>query len=148
MLEIDFANRQSTHPVAASRLLAAVRLILEAEALVDASVSLAVLDDPTMHALNRRYLQHDYPTDVLSFVLDSGPGRLDGEVLVSADTAAAASRQYAWTVDDELLLYVIHGTLHLVGYDDQTPADRAVMRERERFFLARFALTPRYDEDV
>ena len=148
MFEIDFANRQSQHPVNASRLLAAARLILEEEGLRQASLSLAVVDDPLMHDLNRRYLQHDYSTDVLSFVLDSGSGRLDGEVIVSADTAAAASTRYGWSVEDELLLYVIHGTLHLVGYDDQTPADQAAMRERERFYLARFQLTPRYDEDV
>jgi probable rRNA maturation factor len=148
MFEIDFANRQSKHPVNESRLLAAARLVLEEEGIREASVSLAVVDDPTIHELNRRYLQHDYATDVLSFVLDSGPGRLDGEVIVSADTAAAASTRYGWTVEDELLLYVIHGTLHLVGDDDRTPADQAAMRHRERFYLARFQLTPRYDEDV
>ena len=148
MFEIDFANRQSKHPVNESRLLAAARLILQEAGLREASVSLAVVDDPTMHELNRRYLQHDYSTDVLSFVLDSGSGRLDGEVIVSADTAAAASTQYGWTVADELLLYVIHGTLHLVGYDDQTPADQAAMRDRERLYLARFQLTPRYEEEV
>ena len=148
MFEIDFANRQSTHPVNESRLLAAARLILEEEGIREASLSLAVVDDSTIHELNRRYLQHDDATDVLSFVLDAGPGRLDGEVIVSADTAAAASARYGWSVDDELLLYVIHGTLHLVGYDDQTPADRTAMRERERFCLARFQRTPRYDEEV
>ena len=148
MFEIDFANRQSSHPVNASQLLAAVRLILDEEGFREASISLAVLDDPTIHELNRRYLQHDDATDVLSFVLDSGPGRLEGEVLVSADTAAAASTRFGWTAEDELLLYVIHGTLHLVGYDDQTPADRAAMRDRERSCLAHFQLSPQYDEDV
>ena len=148
MFEIDFANRQSSHPVNASQLLAAVRLILDEEGFREASISLAVLDDPTIHELNRRYLQHDDATDVLSFVLDSGPGRLEGEVLVSADTAAAASTRFGWTAEDELLLYVIHGTLHLVGYDDQTPADRAAMRDRERFYLAHFQLSPQYDENV
>ena len=146
MLDIELSNRQTRHPVDAERLQAAVRLILAEEEFSHAEISLAVVDDPTMHELNRRYLQHDYPTDVLSFVLSSGPHHVNGEVIVSADTAAAACTQYGWQVADELLLYVIHGTLHLIGYDDREPALAATMRERERHFLSRFQLTPRYDE--
>lgn len=145
MLEIDFANRQSRHPVEAQRLVAAVRLILERAGIQAGSVSLAIVDDATIHQLNRRYLQHDYPTDVLSFLLNSSPGRVDGEVIVSADTAAEAGMRYGWRLDDEVLLYVIHGILHLVGYDDQTSADSTAMREQERYYLSCFQLTPRYE---
>jgi probable rRNA maturation factor len=146
MLEIDCANRQSQHPVDPARLLAAARLVLTAEGVRDGSVSLAVVDDPTIQDLNRRYLQHDYPTDVLSFLLQWDEQRLDGEVIVSAETAAAASARFGWSVEDELLLYVIHGVLHLANYDDQTPADQTLMRDRERTYLAHFQLAPRYDE--
>jgi probable rRNA maturation factor len=122
-----------------------VRHVLEAEGWQDAEVSLAVVDDPTIHELNRRYLGHDYPTDVLSFLLsDDGARRLEGEVVVSADTAARSAEQFGWTAGDELLLYVIHGTLHLAGYDDQSPDDLARMRDRERTHLAAFGLQPRY----
>ena len=123
-----------------------MRQVLAEEGIQRATISLAVVDDPTIHDLNRRFLQHDYPTDVLSFVLDSGPGYVDGEVIVSADTATAAAARYGWTRDDELLLYVIHGALHLVGYDDQTPAAQQAMRDRERLLLRHFGLVPRYDE--
>lgn len=146
MLDIDFSNRQTKHPVDEARLVAAVRLVLTEEGIAHGSISLAVVDDPTIHQLNRRYLQHDYPTDVLSFVLDQGPPGLEGEVIVSADMAAATCHRYRWRSQDELLLYVIHGTLHLVGYDDHEASDLAAMRACERRYLGHFQLSPRYDD--
>ena len=127
----------------------AVRSILAEAGVVEAQISLAVVDNPTIHVLNRKYLDHDYPTDVLSFVLERTEDWLEGEVIVSADTAVATAGQYGWTPEEELLLYVIHGTLHLVGYDDGTDTDRAEMRSREAACLARFGLKPRWraDED-
>ena len=116
------------------------------EGIRSGEISLAVVDDPEIHAINHRYLQHDYATDVLSFVLDRAGNRLDGEVIVSADTAAVAAAKYGWRMDDELLLYVIHGTLHLVGYDDLAPDVQTKMRERERHYLQRYQLVPRFED--
>lgn len=148
MIEIDLANRQSTHRFDADRLVSAARMIVTDEGIERVVTSIAVVDDGTIHELNRRYLQHDYPTDVLSFLFERSPDHLEGEVIVSADTAAAESPQYGWSVDDELLLYVIHGTLHLLGYDDATPEARDLMRSREGHYLGRFGLAPRYEEST
>ena len=79
---------------------------------------------------------------VLSFVLERTDSHLEGEVIVSAETAVRAALQYSWTAADALLLYVTHGLLHLGGYDDQAPSDRALMRARERHYLAQFGLEP------
>lgn len=137
MLEIEVANRQKRHPVDIDRLRKAVELVLQGEGIERATLSVAVVSDRAIRPLNRRYLQHDYATDVLSFLLDSGPGWLDGEVIVSADTAASQAPQYGSSAADELLLYVIHGTLHLIGYDDTTPAERKRMLARQRRYLRR-----------
>jgi probable rRNA maturation factor len=85
---------------------------------------------------------------VLSFVLDSDDEAqsLDGEIITSADYAAREALRYGWTTDDELLLYVIHGCLHLVGHDDHTPEGRAAMRAAETRHLAEFGLKHRYEE--
>jgi probable rRNA maturation factor len=89
MLEIELVNRQTRHAIDRERLLDAARLVLEGEGISRATLSIAVVSDRAIRPLNRRYLQHDYATDVLSFLLDSGPGWLDGEIIISADTAAA-----------------------------------------------------------
>ena len=102
----------------------------------EVTLSIAVVDDSTIHRLNREFLDHDEPTDVISFVLEREGERLDGEVIASAETAIAAAREIGWPAADELLLYVIHGTLHLVGFDDLTAEARAEMRGRERHYLA------------
>jgi len=147
-LTIEIADEQSAHQFVHARLKRAVRSVLHAAGIRSAEISIAIVDDPRMHALNRQYLDHDYPTDVLSFVLehDETAGSLEGEIIVSADYAAREATRYGWTTDDELLLYVIHGCLHLVGHDDQTPEGQAAMREAEAKHLAFFGLTHRYDD--
>ena len=146
MISVEISNEQDTHLIGTDRLVAAATLVLEKCAPPEAWVSLAVVDDPTMHDLNRQYLDHDYPTDVLSFVLEQEEGKLIGEVIVSSDTAAKEAGRFGWSVDDELLLYVTHGVLHLVGFDDTTDAARREMREQERRFLTHWNLSPRYDD--
>jgi probable rRNA maturation factor len=73
-------------------------------------------------------------------LLESGSRSLDGQIVVSADTAERVAPQYGWSTDEELLLYVIHGALHLVGYDDTTDAARRRMRSGERFYLERMGI--------
>jgi probable rRNA maturation factor len=146
MIEIEVSNQQTSHPVAERRLVSAARRILRDEGIRSGSVSIAVVDDPTIHKLNCRYLQHDYATDVLSFLLERRDDFLEGEVIISAETAAASCGRFGWSRDEEMLLYVVHGMLHLLGYDDQSPQDQGVMRDRERHYLESFGVDVRYEE--
>ena len=139
---IDVADRQTTLEVNRRQVVKAVEMILGDAAVARTVISVAVVDDPTIHQLNRQYLDHDYATDVLSFVLERDGDLLEGEVIVSADTAASRAADFGWSAAEELLLYVIHGTLHLVGYDDGSPDERAIMRARERDCLKRLGIDP------
>jgi probable rRNA maturation factor len=141
MFAIEISNRQSLIQPDVERIRRAVSTLLENEGLASAAINIAIVDDPTIHDLNRRFLNHDEPTDVLSFLLDEANG-LDGDVIASAETAIRSATRYAWPPDDELLLYIIHGTLHLVGYDDLDAASLAEMREREKHYLAEMGLKP------
>lgn len=147
-LVIEIAADSLDRTVDEARLITAVRQVLAQAGIRRGEVSVAVVTDPEMHALNRQYLEHDYPTDVLSFVLefDPGEGFLEGQIIASLDYAARQAERFGWVADDELLLYVIHGALHLTGHDDHTPAGRAAMRQAEAEHLARFGLQHRYEE--
>jgi probable rRNA maturation factor len=144
---IEINANDDPHPFDHSRLKNAVRLILQDTGIESAEISIAVVTDARMHELNHQYLQHDYPTDVLSFVLDHDAKSklLDGEIIVSSDYAAREAARYGWTTDDELLLYVIHGCLHLVGHDDTTSEGKQAMRQSEARYLRQFGVEHRYD---
>ena len=151
MHRIDVTNQQSVLKINARRLRTGVRRVLEWERVPEADVSVAVVDDAAIQQLNRRHLQHGYPTDVLSFLLEreGPPGvrrarRIEGEVVVSAETALRRAAEFGWHPAWELLLYVVHGTLHLCGYDDQTPPQRRQMRDRERTILQNWGMTISY----
>lgn len=145
VLEIAINNRQGNHPVDRARLRAAIRAVLLGEGRKQSEISLAIVDDDEMRTLNRRHLDHDYATDVLSFVLDDSSEFLAGEVIISADTAAATAVRLGGTTADELLLYAVHGALHLAGHDDRTEESAAIMRVLERRYLAPFGVEPRFE---
>jgi probable rRNA maturation factor len=67
--------------------------------------------------------------------LEAQEDHLEGEIVVSRQTADRVAAEQAWSADDELLLYVIHGMLHLVGFDDHSEADIAAMRDQEKHYL-------------
>ena len=138
--QVLIANQQSALPLDEPKLINAVRSVFEESQLQSASISLALVDDPTMHELNREYLDHDYPTDVLSFVLECDGTHVVGQLIASVDTAVENAGQYGWTPTEELLLYVVHGSLHLVGYDDRQPEEREAMREAESAHLHKLGI--------
>ncbi len=104
-------------------------------------ISIAVVDDTAIRALNRRYRRTDRPTDVLAFPqgganpLGQSGTTLLGDVVVSAERAAAQAPRYGHTVQRELRLLVIHGVLHLLGYADETAAAARRMRRRQEILL-------------
>ena len=145
MLSVLITNEQSNYEIAADRIEQAVKQVVEEAGIVSGDVSVAVVDDQTIHELNIQYLNHDYPTDVLSFVLEYAEEHLEGEIVVSADTAVDLAKDYGWDWQNELLLYVIHGSLHLVGYDDKNPEAKVGMQEAERRHLKRFGIKHRIE---
>jgi probable rRNA maturation factor len=138
--EIALSNQQSRHAVDEPRLIQAAEAVLHDSPYFSAAISLAIVDDPTIHELNRRHLNHDWPTDVLSFVLEDDDTHLDGEVIISADTAASAADEVGVASSEEQLLYVIHGMLHLVGYCDKSADEARDMRAAEDRYLQQFGV--------
>jgi len=141
-ITIEIANEQIHLPVDRRMVRRAVRGVLRDADIQKAHVSVAVVDDETIARLNWQYLRHRGPADVISFELSQGDG-LEGEVIVGAETAMRAAPQFGWLPHDELLLYVIHGMLHLVGQDDTSPGLRDQMQKRETAVLAKLGIERR-----
>src|SRR5437588_8993479 len=109
MSKVSIASPQELVPIDRGRMREIARAVLDGEGIADAEISLAFVDNPTIHRLNQRYLQHDEPTDVLSFPLGDGGKKLAGELVIGAEVALAQSASRGHDVQAELALYVIHG---------------------------------------
>jgi probable rRNA maturation factor len=112
-------------PVDSDRVEAAVRHVLRAEGVEAAEISVALVGDDEIAALNQQYLDHEGPTDVISFHLhDRGEPPL-GDVYVGVDQAARQAAGYGASVAEEVLRLAVHGTLHVLGYEHPEGDDRA-----------------------
>ncbi len=135
---VAVSNLQRRSRVSPERLRAVARRALTALGRADREVHVTVVDDRRIRALNARYLGTRRATDVLAFELTApGPGRLWGEVIVSAETAARQARRLGVPLAAEMDLLVVHGLLHLAGYDDHDPRHARRMHECARRILSR-----------
>ncbi len=106
-----------------------------------AEVKIVFIDDPTIHSLNKKFLMHDTVTDVLSFQLEEEGGVIEGEVYVCIDQAVRQAREYGVTVRNEIARLVIHGMLHLIGYDDTTQEEKSAMKKKEDTYLRQLQIS-------
>src|SRR6266481_3878832 len=133
MSKIAIHSPQEMVPIDRGKMRDIARAVLDGEGIKDYEISLAFVDDPTIHRLNKQYLDHDEPTDVLSFPLsDAHARKLAGELVLGVEIARDQAERRGHDVQAELALYVIHGLLHLCGYDDHTEEEAGRMRARER----------------
>jgi probable rRNA maturation factor len=200
--EIDISNRQKLVSLSIDDLRQTLLHALRMEQVAGAVLSISIVDNQTIHELNREHLQHDYPTDVISFPLEhlessdwpdcatdaagdiecddelsqEGDDEADsleaepcgaehrnicgseklraagcliqGEIVASAEMAGELSGAGHWDALSELKLYLVHGMLHICGYDDLTPDEQNIMRQRERAIMAGIGLTVVYSDDA
>lgn len=109
---------------------------LEFRQVTDAAVSVVLTGHKLVHELNTQYLDHDYNTDVLSFLLSEADDTLEGEVYVDVETAAERCGEFHTSVLEEIVRYVVHGVLHLTGLDDSTKEERQNMARLEDEILS------------
>jgi probable rRNA maturation factor len=139
-VDADAAYRGRIRPRSIAAL---VRRVLEAEQAPGTTVSIVVTNDAVVQRLNSRFRGEDRPTDVLSFNLDGdeafvvGRSAQLGEIVISFPTAMRQAREAGHRIEAELAHLIVHGALHLLGYDHQRRADERVMRTREEALLGR-----------
>jgi len=139
MLRISVANPYE-YPLEFQQLKEAARTVLEGEGVRACKVTLAFVDNAHIHRLNKQFLEHDEPTDVLTFPYTEPDAKsCEGEVVIGYEVAKENAADRGHELNLELLLYVIHGCLHLCEYDDNSVSVKA-MRARERHYLQKLGL--------
>ena len=145
-MKIAIENRQKKLKIEKLLLRRVARRILSASGCPDAQLSILIVDDAAIRDINRDYLGKDRPTNVISFAMQEGEGMgvqpdLLGDVVISAETAARDAGEAQSSFDSELYFLLLHGILHLLGYDHERgsleDARRMEEKEREVFALIR-----------
>jgi probable rRNA maturation factor len=141
VIDVEISAPQTHLRVDPVALAGLVRRVLCAEGVARGAISLTLVDNAAIHAINRRHLGHDWPTDVITFRLSEPDDEVvSAELVISAEMAAETARETRVDAWNELALYVVHGLLHLCGYNDETADERAAMRQREDEVLAKEGL--------
>lgn len=133
MINIEIINNTEKKFIKFASIKKAVESAIIGENIKDADISIVLLDNDDIKAINEEYLQHDYPTDVISFPLESEP--LSGEIYIGLGVAEAQSREYKVSLTNELQRLAVHGTLHCIGYDDESDEQKAKMTELEEKYI-------------
>ncbi|TVM01016.1 MAG: rRNA maturation RNase YbeY [Candidatus Brocadia sp. WS118] len=137
-MKLEIINLQKHYPIEQNKIKKLVRRVLKIEKR-DAELNLVFIDNKGIKEINKKFLGHNYATDVLSFAYHESPlnNTIAGEILVSVEMAVQQAQNRACSAEGEIALYLIHGVLHLLGYDDKKKGDAKRMHQREGDLLAR-----------
>ena len=148
-MTIYLSNRQKALPIKAATLRRRLARLLRELELEACDLSVSLVDDEEMRALNRRYRRRNRPTNVLSFPLDGGDPRPAGaprslgDIVVSLETVVREAGEQGWPPGEMFYFYLVHGLTHLLGYDHELGLAEAVRQEAETerlFHLIRHTL--------
>lgn len=140
-LKLEITDLQKFHPINKSKIKKLVAGVLKAEKEGEnAELSVVFVDNKRMKEINRTFLRHNYATDVLSFPYQghSLKNNINGEIIISVEMAAKLAQKRGYSIEGEVALYLVHGLLHLLGYDDKQKGDAKKMHQREGELLSNF----------
>jgi len=152
MISIEISNEQQGLPIDTEQLQKTIKHVLQSCNIKDGTISLAVVDDAAIRALKQQYYGKAEVTDVLSFDLREETANppleqaLDCEVVVNAQRAQQAAQERNQDAQAELNLYVVHGLLHQLGYDDQENRQAKIMHQKEDQLLKELGFGPAYSQ--
>ena len=135
-MEVLIDNRQSRFKFSTKKIKQTVRLILSALDCPDGEISILIVDDPQIAKLNHRYLNRQGPTNVIAFAMREGEfahvaPHLLGDVVISADTAAKEAQNFGLSIERRFYELLVHGMLHLFGYDHEGSESEARRMEKK-----------------
>jgi probable rRNA maturation factor len=146
--EVSISNRQKRVSIDAGKIRRAAKRILSGLGFQGYELSIVIVDDREITQLNRQYFHRNRPTNVISFPMEGGdPASLHskvlGDVVISAETAKRQAEEAGGKAKDEILFLLIHGVLHLAGYDHEGTADERKKMEAKEKELFSLLIRPR-----
>ena len=135
-MEVQIGNRQNNHRISEQKIRQTASVILNALDYPDSELSILIVDDQQIERLNRQYLNRKGPTNVIAFCMRQGQfsditPNLLGDIVISADTAQREAQSAGISMQDRFDQLLVHGTLHLLGYDHENTADEARKMEEK-----------------
>jgi probable rRNA maturation factor len=138
-MNLVIANRQCVKKFDLRLLKKITAALLEELQVTEASLEINLLAAEEMAALNETFLQHEGSTDVITFDYANKTSALQGEIFICVDDAILQAKQFKTSWQSEIVRYIVHGVLHLLGHDDTAAAARRRMKREENQLLARLA---------
>jgi rRNA maturation RNase YbeY len=138
MIRAAVFNAHPTRRAAPEFIARVVRRTLRAERVAHGAITVVFVASGSIRRINREFLGHDRVTDVISFPLERN-GALEGEIYVNLDRAAQQAAERGLSRKNEVTRLVVHGLLHLVGYDDRSPGKARQMHARQEALVKRLS---------
>jgi rRNA maturation RNase YbeY len=133
-INVEIFNSSSTSFLPKSKIEKTVSQVFYGEGSKEAAINVIFMDDHEIHELNKKFLGHDCPTDVISFDLSENR-EIEGEIYIGVDTAREQAKDFRVSLTNELTRLAAHGALHIIGYDDSTKEKRQQMHELENKYI-------------
>lgn len=105
------------------------------------SLSLSIISSTALHQINKKYLKHDYQTDVVSFNYSKDRNIIDGEILISFEDAKRNAKKFQASYGNEIFRLIIHGVLHLLNFDDTDAKSKKIMKKEENKLINKYYFT-------
>lgn len=134
---ISVFNNTKDYRIIKKETISLVKNVLKAEKIKTANINVVFENDEFILYLNKNYLKHNWITDVISFSFNDDE-KIDGEIYIGVQQAERQAKEYGVGFDEEISRLVIHGVLHLIGYDDIKLTERKKMRYKENLYLKKF----------
>ena len=112
--------------------------VIKLEGKKTGDINYLFMSDDDLLVINRQYLQHDFFTDIVTFPLSESNEIISGEIYVSVDRIKDNAEQNGVKFENELKRVIVHGVLHLLGYDDHTDDEKTMMRQKEDYYINLF----------
>ncbi len=122
-------------PLSRSSIRALISRVFKSENAKLNALDINMVNNSKIRKINRDFLKHDYFTDIITFPYENNRNKIDGEIFVSLDTVKENSDFYDVNYTQELKRVIIHGALHLLGYNDKTKKEKEAIRRKENFYL-------------